>query len=269
MPLSGAIPLLAATAALLAPQADAAVSVSFSNSTGVGFTSATVNAPAGASYTAAAPWGDTSDVWNVVGRQSTTATTATPGTYTLYSSLGLLDMDGGASGVALTIDYTNTRDPINRNEPGGASGDNTIQPGGVMAMAWRNYWDGSGNYLTFSLAGLAANQTYEFYFYGGTTGAGQSLAIKDTSFNLLASTDNSTLGSIWASDGGGGYILTAEGSTWDKAILTSDGSGTIQFVLERNGPYFNGFQFNAVPEPSSVAIAGLGLMSLAFRRRRV
>lgn len=52
----------------------------------------------------------------------------------------------------------------------------------------------------------------------------------------------------------------------------SDGSTVYELVFReasaRNRSRFNAISLNLVPEPSGIVLSGLGLLTLAFRRRR-
>lgn len=241
-------------------------------------TTTTIAPVAGLTTSAAAP--AEGDVWNVFGRSSTVPQQITAGsTHFLYSDSALVDGLGAATDVTLSISYIATVTTGTRTEPSTANGNNTIQPGGVMANAWRNYYNASGNYLEFTLEGLTPNAEYDFYVYGGTGAAGQGVAIKTADGLDFADplvTSNTSLGSLYT--GSNPYSLVSQGDTWDMTTITTgaDGSFTFQFRGAGSTAYFSGFQLlelpdAMVPEPSTLGL-GLGLAAFGlcvWRRRSV
>lgn len=241
-----------------------------------------IAAPTGYSYSGAAPVAGTE--WNTLGLSAATPS-GTTGTVTMYSGLSLVDASGANISPQLTVTYTYSG-TTSKTQPSGGSGENTIQPGGVMQNAWRNYYNGGGSYLTFSISGLVASTPFDLYFMGGTTaGSGQTVGLalananalgaNPTSAYTLNDTPNSdgSYGSLWTSAGGGNYKLMTEGQTWEVLHGQSDASGDFSFNFEtvnaNSDAYLSGFQLAAVPEPGFLAFASLGILSMVWRFRRV
>ena len=211
---------------------------------------ATINPPAGNSYSAAAPFAGTT--WNVIS-QSNNLPIGTPAPWdtNLYTGLILKDASGNATVQTLTVGYhAQTPNPSTRIEPSTGSGENVIQPGGVMQNAWRNFQ--TGNFSTWTVSNLTATTKYGLYFYGGTTTSGQFAQITNSSAygGINASTTNTTpnsngsAGSIWTVSGGVTNLMP-QGTTWNFAVGQSDASGTFQFIHVGGGgvnEYLNGFQ---------------------------
>ncbi len=211
---------------------------------------ATINPPAGNSYSAAAPFAGTT--WNVIS-QSNNLPVGTPAPWdtNLYTGLILKDASGNVTVQTLTVGYhAQTPNPSTRIEPSTGSGENTIQAGGVMQNAWRNFQ--TGNFSTWTISNLTANTKYGLYIYGGTTTSGQFAQITNGSpyGGINVSTTNSTLnsngsaGSIWTVAGGTTNLMP-KGTTWNFAVGQSDANGTFQFIHVGGGgvnEYLNGFQ---------------------------
>lgn len=241
-----------------------------------------IAAPTGYSYSGAAPVAGTE--WNTLGL-SGAAPSGTTGTYDMYSGLSLVDASGATIAPTLSISYTYSGSTT-KTQPSGGSGENTIQPGGVMQNAWRNYYNGGGSYLTFTISGLAVSTPFDLYFMGGTTaGSGQTVGLALANANALGANptsaytlnntpnSNGSYGSLWTSNGAGGYTLMTEGETWEVLHGQSDASGDFSFNFEtvnaNSDAYLSGFQLVAVPEPGFLAFASLGLFSMVWRFRRV
>ena len=255
--------------------------------TGAAPTTANLSAPAGFSYSGAAPVAGT--MWNTAGESTTVPLNTSVGsTSALYNNLSLVDSLGATISPTLNISYYSTVTTGTRVQPSNASGENTIQPGGVMANAWRNYYNGSGNYFTFAFSGLAASTPFDLYFEGGTGGSGQGAGISLAAGNAFGANPasittanttanfNSVYGSLFDStDGGTSYQLMAEGTTWEVLHGQSDASGDFSFLFNGSGSaaYLNGFQLvntAPVPEPGAAALllGGLGFLGNNWRLRR-
>lgn len=251
-------------------------------------TTQSISAPAGYAYSGPAPVAGTS--WNTVGKSTTIPQNTTPGSdFTLYNALSLVEASGLATTAKLTVAYHSTVTTGTRTEPSTGNGENVIQPGGVMQNAWRNYYNASGNYYTFTFTGLKTSGTYDLYFMGGTAGSGQGAGVTLAASNqyqsqaLSASTannvqnSNAVYGSLFTSNGSGGYQLMAQGTTWNLLHAQASASGELSFMLNGTGSaaYLNGFQLvdvTPVPEPSTYAallgLCGLGAAICRKRRRR-
>ena len=249
--------------------------VKFSTGTGVSNQTATINPPFGSSYSGAAP--ATGAVWNVIGRAALVPQNTTAGSdYTLWSNLPLTNSDGTLGSQFLSIVYHSTVTTGTRSEPSTANGENTIQPGGVMQNAWRNFYNGSGNYLTFIVSNLPASTPYAAYIHGGTTTAGQGAGVTlDAGFGLTGSPTNGTTtntvlnsngsaGSLWTTNtAGGGFKLMNEKETWLALYARSDASGEISFRLNGSGSaaYLNGFQITPLVSPSLMGPTNLTVIA--------
>lgn len=220
-----------------------------------------IAAPVGYSYSAAAPVPGTT--WNNVSRSTTIPGGTTAGTtFIIYNSLSLNNSIGAGISQTLTVSYHSAVTTGSRTEPSTASGENIIQPGGVMAEAWRNYLNASGNYFTFTISNLTASTPYAIYFYGGTGTSGQSVElVLPTGYGLAGSptngfTANTTAnnsgayGALWTVSGGVTGLMP-QGTTWNTLFGKSDSSGVFKFLFI--GPssyaYFNGFQIVPLSTP--------------------
>jgi hypothetical protein len=240
-----------------------------------------INAPAGYNYSAAAPVvGTTWNTFDVVPVELPVGTTV--GTYNLFTTSALQDSVGSSLSPTLNISETVTATTTHAN-PTTGTGENVIQPGGVMAQAWRNYNNSSGFYITYTIAGLAASTPFNLYVNGGTTTSGQGTQVTLAAGNVLganpgsgATADttqnyNGAYGSLFTSvDGGTTFELMASGTTWFELEGQSDASGNFSFEQIGTGSqaYLNGFQIVPAPEPTTFALFGLGALGFAWRHRR-
>lgn len=234
----------------------------------------TIAAPAGSLYSAAAPV--TGATWNNVSRTVTVPQGTMAGsTFTLYSGLNLVNSAGVGTTQTLTVSYYSAVSTGTRTEPSTASGENTIQPGGVMAEAWRNYLNSSGNYFAFTVSNLSVSTPYGIYFYGGTTSSGQGVGLAlRAGYGLSNSptnafTTNTTVnssgafGALWTVSNGVTNLMPS-GTTWNALYGRSDASGVFRFLF--NGlssyAYLNGFQIVPLSRPvlngltNQTAVAG-------------
>ncbi len=239
-----------------------------------------ISAPVGYTYSAAAPvpgptW-NTVDLKNVVGTNSVAGTISN-----LYVNLPLVNSIGASITPTLTIAYTNRVSTGARTQPSGAGGENTLQPGGVMANAWRNYYNASGNDFIFAISGLSNSSPYDLYLEGGTTTAGQGAGVTLAAANIwgpnpasavttnATANSNGAYGSLWTVAGGTANLMPP-GTTWAVLHGQTDASGNFSFLL--NGPgagaYLNGFQLvpvrPAVPVFKTVTRAADGNIQFAY-----
>ncbi len=165
-------------------------------------------------------------------------------------------ISGGLTSGLLTVS-TFSSTP-NTNHTSGVSAGGGIVFSGLVTSSITNV---SGTLFNFetnttgigALQGLAAGQ------YLFTYSLNASFATFGQGFNTL-STNTSTNG--WSRNAGGGFGLPG-GSNWATYNTQNPGdtSGAKQFSLGINGA-------NAVPEPASIAILGLGALGLLVRRRK-
>lgn len=226
----------------------------------------TIAAPAGVGYSAAAPVAGT--IWNNVNHSVTVPQNSTPGsTFVIFNGIPLTNSIGLGVPQTLTVSYYSAVTTGTRNEPSTASGENTIQPGGVMAEAWRNYLNASGNYLAFTISNLTASAPYGIYLYGGTGTSGQGVGLTlPAGYGLANSptnafTTNSTannngaFGALWTVSGGATNLMP-QGTTWSTLYGHADNSGVFKFLF--NGlagyAYFNGFQIVPLSAPAASGV---------------
>lgn len=219
-------------------------------------------------YSAVAPVSGTN--WNQVSRNTTLNLTGLAVGVYPYSAnnqaAGGLVVDAASnilSGVTLAITYTNNSASNTRAEPSNSSGENTIQPGGVMQYSFRGYLGGGcGFFYTFS--GLPASTPFDLYVYTGTgAGAGLSLTLQP-GYVLGANTNSAILlnglansagayGSIWTGTAPN-YTLLAQSNTWMVLHGKTDSSGN--FIFKHNGGSFTG--------SSSSYLSGFQLVQIPF-----
>ncbi len=184
---------------------------------------------------------------------------------------------GTVNGVA----SMNSRD---RGAPSGANNDNDMFRDLLFAGGSGSQVQGE-NYLQLSLSGLTPGNSYLVATYsfdnsgshsmnwtatapttsGGLNGWWAAAPANNNTFN--PPTDEQTIS--WT--GGGAtpapavFNLTADGSG-DLTVWGWGGSGTVSQSGDTS--YLNGFQIEAVPEPSTIALGVIGISSLLLRRRK-
>jgi len=229
-------------------------------------TSSNIAPPSGYSYSAAAPVAGNN--WNTVGESATVPLNTTVGsTVIVYTNLPLKDCTGASISPTLTMAYFSKVTTGTRVQPSNATGDNTVQPAGVMQQAWRNYYNGSGNAFIFSFANLTPSAPYGLYIEGATTTSGQGAGVALSNSNYYAvssgnptnvttvnttANSNGAYGSLWTTNSvSGGFQLLPQGSSWGVLYGQADASGNFSFLFNGsgNGAYLNGFQLVPLSAP--------------------
>lgn len=205
-------------------------------------------------YTGAAVLGATGDLWTgITGGDFGNFTTA------ISDSTGSF-----AAGVTVHVwNYSGTWDN---------TGGTTANPMGLMedyinAPAWGNPADGWP--IRVELANLPTLTAFSLVVYAAGDGSGQSAIISlatDSSFGTILQSANVTSASRDISAGAGVAYQLFSGTT--------SASGTVDFEIAttvNDWHAFNGLQLEvtAVPEPSSLALCGGGLVLLGVFRRRL
>ena len=120
--------------------------------------------------------------------------------------------------------------------------------------------------LTLTGPGVAASTDYILTFYAYDSGDNS----RRTGIAGISGTTGTTLGPVI-------NLATGVPDTLDEyavtGTFTSDGAGTLTFGIDGlpgggERTVLNGFQLEAVPEPSTTALLGLGGLALILRRRK-
>lgn len=207
---------------------------------------------ASGNMTGAGVVGSAGDVWNV----ATTAPSATP------VGIALSDSTGNA-GNSINLTYTGLE------SSGTISADGSANPASLMD-AFRSNLNGGGGtsfaLMTYDWSGLAANTTYSVVAYGASTpGTDRGTVF----FEIIGgSALGATTGSIVDI-----FDASAAGNAYTSFSITSDGTGAATFLSNFNSATstqspVNGFQIALVPEPTTFALAGLGLLAVLWRKRQ-
>jgi pectin methylesterase-like acyl-CoA thioesterase len=216
-----------------------------------------INPPPGNSSSAAAPF--SGNYWNVITQSNNCPPGITaPFDTNLYVNLPLRDSSNNVISATLTVGYHLAVDTGARIEPSSANGENSLQPGGVMQNAWRNFQ--TGNFSTWTFSNLTANGQYGLYIYGGTTTSGQSALVSNISGSaVIVVTSNvvansaGVFGSIWTISGGATNLMP-QGTSWNFVTGQADANGVFRFIhgfkSDGNFRYMNGFQLVPLSAPS-------------------
>ncbi len=210
------------------------------------------------------------------------------GTYTVYTGTGAAPDNGtvwnqaqdtNGTGTLLTDLEDSQGNPTTvslsdlTSAPNGQR--NETSPAVTNALLDSYLFLGTGVTDGFTISGLTAGAQYDLYLYasdgGLANGQGAAFTVNGVSFGQTGSktqTSSATATTIPTSDLGISYV---EGTT------TADANGDIAVaftsntVSTSNGGDFNGFQLvgpSAVPEPTDIALFGVGALGLLLLRRR-
>ena len=205
-----------------------------------------------------------------------------------------LDIQGNNSGDTAVANYTGA------NANGPIASDNTWNyfttsgvpdAGDSLTVSGVTFTFGTGWTSSYSIAGNPNNLQSDRAFTTGSATFTISGLDNTKDYNLALIAGPANAGGFFESDftiGGDTKIATAvtdAGSNDDGALTFTDGvthvvfsgldgsSGSITFTTSYSGPnggaaVLSGLQLQAVPEPSAVALLGLGSLGLLLRRRR-
>lgn len=190
--------------------------------------------------------GGPNQTWNVIGSNSAT---------------DLLD----STGAVTTVDFATTY-----GESRGLGGSIDLE---VARTFWQNFGKGADSTITFS--GLVPGAVYDVALVSVSNSSGGT----EDSIGEFSTTNTTTTVGPQAIDGSTRNVSTfVQGQNYvlfENVVV--DGAGEINFLADAAdaGEFdanayrlqLNAFQLNLVPEPSSLALLGLGGLLLARRRR--
>ncbi|MHC4360187.1 MAG: PEP-CTERM sorting domain-containing protein [Planctomycetota bacterium] len=167
------------------------------------------------------------------------------------SAIGIADSDNVASLVDVTLTAADSVLSRTSTYYDGA-------PPALTLAALDNYNDESGN--TLSISGLGANSNYTLYLMGLAKGSANG--------NDDATCMSATIGAITLGGAGGqSWYPAAYAQNGNYLIFSgiTDGTGSITATVSNLGA----FQLEvSAPEPATIALLGLGGISLLRRRKR-
>ena len=130
----------------------------------------------------------------------------------------------------------------------------TADPGANYAVVRDFVFTDSADTVTFTFAGLTANEEYFINFWSFDTGG------------------NANSQATWSVAGGSsisGVHFTGSNAQQSPYLLTgtADGVGSLEMSVSGANWRLNGAEISVIPEPSTALLGGLGLLALLRRRR--
>jgi hypothetical protein len=172
-------------------------------------------------------------------------------------------LSGGPYTTALgnmTVTVTDAQGVFDRGTPSGANQIDDF----YRDFIFDNNSDGFT--ITITGAGIIASTAYEMTFYAYDSGE-----VRPTAVAGSAGTTGTKLTGFAATATTGPTSLDQHAGT---SVFTSDATGTLTFFVDGSSSggtgrsSINGFELNAVPEPTTTALLGLGGLALIMRRRK-
>jgi hypothetical protein len=229
------------------------------------FTCAIVGLTTAASHASAITWGSPQ---NISGDSDVDTTGSLVGAFNIgVSGVGSTTINGVTfAGLALTGSNV-TSGNFNLTIATSFAGNNSVgfaaAPFNTLSAAYQGMLSTEAgdftNPITLTMSGLTPGNTYEFEWWKNVSNGFESHTATATAGNAVSLNSNTSAG---ATGGIGQFALgtfVADATTSQTITFSS----TVQDT-------FNGFQLRtgAVPEPTALSLAGLGLLVAVGRRRR-
>jgi hypothetical protein len=208
----------------------------------------------GPSMTGGAVLGGAGDQWNNIGDSAYNIASYPNGIS--GGPIALINANGSASGVSMSLTASSS---YNANEPNWGN----HSPFTTAASPYSNLMQDmvyANTPQSITLSGLA-NSAYNLVLYNAgdqNVGTGR---LNTFSVNGVTQT------SMW--DGVTSTLVAGVDYVQYSAAITTGGTLVINFGAASGETDLDGFQLSVVPEPATLALAGLGIAALSIFRRRI
>lgn len=174
----------------------------------------------------------------------------------------LVSTTGSGTGISLTMVSRFGGANTNGTTTGPASYPSSATSDSLYGNTENFTGAGANNFPSFRLAGLVVGQTYDFTFFASRISVGDN---RETRYTIAGATSGSV--TLNPSNNNTNTVPFSVTPNASGEILISIAPGANNNNTANHFTYLNVLEINTVPEPGSLALAGLGGL-LMLRRRR-